>query len=479
MIKNSNHNRNTEKKELKDEVFKLLRPLAEPIYMLLEKSGKADILGTRENFERLNPAADPQKALRENGIRIISYALLVLMVTVVLTILCLFAREEPLTGDNGIKRGAVGEGSREYELDVSTQSGSDLQKITVVVSEQKCSAEELDSYFEEVYDGLVKAVLGANTSVQEVRENLKLVNEVPGTVVKVKFDDPDIRYIYSDGAIRFENIREPVVVTLTAELTYFDEVRYYSFPVRILPHEENTESFLEGVERLVYERDQATAGSEYLELPDKLDGKPLFWASRRDSTAGVVAIGGLITVLAMIPAMAADTRKRCRERELQMNRDYSDIISKLSLLLTAGMTCRGAWEKIVGDYQAQKENMSAKHTGKPKNGDCRFAYEEMARALSQMRMGRPEGAVYEEFGIRCGVITFQRMGSLLAKNLKRGSREITRLLEAEARDAFEERRQSVRQKGEEVGTKLLFPMFGMFGLVIAIVVVPAFSGMGM
>ena len=42
------------------------------------------------------------------------------------------------------------------------------------------------------------------------------------------------------------------------------------------------------------------------------------------------------------------------------------------------------------------------------------------------------------------------------------------LLEQEAEEAFEERKNSAKKLGEEAGTKLLFPMLLMLGIVIAI-----------
>lgn len=82
---------------------------------------------------------------------------------------------------------------------------------------------------------------------------------------------------------------------------------------------------------------------------------------------------------------------------------------------------------------------------------------------------------YESFGTRCNLLAYQRFGTMLSRNLKRGSANIIDMLELESRDCIAERRENVRRKGEETGTKLLLPMFGMLILVIAIVVVPAFS----
>ena len=83
--------------------------------------------------------------------------------------------------------------------------------------------------------------------------------------------------------------------------------------------------------------------------------------------------------------------------------------------------------------------------------------------------------MYESFGTRCNLLAYQRFGTMLSRNLKRGSANIIDMLELESRDCIAERRENVRRKGEETGTKLLLPMFGMLILVIAIVVVPAFS----
>lgn len=62
---------------------------------------------------------------------------------------------------------------------------------------------------------------------------------------------------------------------------------------------------------------------------------------------------------------------------------------------------------------------------------------------------------------------------MLAQNLKMGSYGLVALLEQEAERAFEVRKASAKRYGEEAGTKLLFPMMLMLGLVIVVLMVPA------
>ena len=66
-----------------------------------------------------------------------------------------------------------------------------------------------------------------------------------------------------------------------------------------------------------------------------------------------------------------------------------------------------------------------------------------------------------------------KLASLLGQNIKKGTKDISRMLEEEAKDAFELRKSMAKQKGEEAGTKLLIPMIIMLVIVMVIVMVPS------
>ena len=48
------------------------------------------------------------------------------------------------------------------------------------------------------------------------------------------------------------------------------------------------------------------------------------------------------------------------------------------------------------------------------------------------------------------------------------------MLREECEQALEERKARARKAGEQAGTKMLFPMMMMFGIIIVIIMVPAF-----
>lgn len=143
--------------------------------------------------------------------------------------------------------------------------------------------------------------------------------------------------------------------------------------------------------------------------------------------------------------------------------DYPEIVNKMTLFIGAGMTVKRAWQKIVEDYERQKENLGE-----------RYAYEEMKRTCHEMKSRVTEADCYENYGRRCEVQVYIRFGALLSQNLRKGTKGMTQILKQESLQAFEERKARARRLGEEAGTKLLLPMFLMLAVVLVIVIVPAF-----
>ena len=164
----------------------------------------------------------------------------------------------------------------------------------------------------------------------------------------------------------------------------------------------------------------------------------------------------------------ANQEKELARRRAQMQRDYPEIISKLTLLLGAGMTVKRAWRKIVMDYEEEKDIWG-----------IRYAYEEMRQGCNEMESGITEAESYERFGRRCGMQIYVKLGALLSQNLRKGAKGMNQILKTEASQAFEERKARARRLGEEAGTKLLAPMFLMLAVVLVIVIVPAFMSVQM
>lgn len=451
----------------KEHPLKPVYPLASVMFTFICRLGGRDLFGSEEEFSRLYPGAKPAEILKENAYKALAYVIVIVFGTCVITALYLCTGKSPIEDGNRLLRGETGSGETEYRLTVT--DGEKEREVTVSVSEQRLPEEDIDAYFDRLFALLEKAVLAENASPDEITGDVNLVKKIPGTDVTVRWEDIDFNYIYSDGRVRRDELKESVITSLTAELTYFDEVRLCTFSLRILPEEEDEEKvYLDMLQGILKDEDEASGGDRYFTLPSQVGDKEISWSAGRRNNAGTLVILGIVAALAVIPGLLAELKQKSRRRTEQMLKDYPDIVSKLVMLLTAGMTCRGAWTKICSDYAAGSSG---------KGREEGYAYQEMLRALNEMNLGASEAGVYEKFGIRCGVIQYQRLGTLLSKNLRRGSSDLTGMLELEAKEAFGERIENVRQRAEETGTRLLFPMLGMMCIVMAIVVVPAWMGM--
>ena len=68
----------------------------------------------------------------------------------------------------------------------------------------------------------------------------------------------------------------------------------------------------------------------------------------------------------------------------------------------------------------------------------------MIQTCHEMDSGVTESESYENFGRRCDVQVYIRLGALLSQNLRKGTKGLTELLKLESIQAFEERKH--RQK---------------------------------
>ena len=178
----------------------------------------------------------------------------------------------------------------------------------------------------------------------------------------------------------------------------------------------------------------------------------------------------MVAVAAVLLSGREQKMKAAAIRNRQLRYDYSELVSKLTLLVGAGMTIRGAWIRMTKDYLS-----GITSEGQEK----KTAYDEMAVSAMQLDNGVPEAVVYENFARRCNTKEYLKLGMLLEQNIRKGSADLLGLLEQETYMAFEEHKEMARKKGEEAGTKLLIPMIIMLVIVMVIVMAPAMMSFGL
>ena len=129
------------------------------------------------------------------------------------------------------------------------------------------------------------------------------------------------------------------------------------------------ESFLQALDEILKRTDEETQTEEMFELPEKVGDVEVGWEEKEDNGLLMFMFLGLVGACIIIPAMKQDIKKKKKLRNEQMMRDYPDIISKFVMLITAGMTCRGAWGKICADYVRTRDKQKSDRKNQKEHGE--------------------------------------------------------------------------------------------------------------
>lgn len=365
-----------------------------------------------------------------------------------------------------LTRPEYGDSAAQYSFNAKLEDG-DQESIHLTLDAQVYSAEEIQQRFEDYYLVLKDKVKGSNSSLQEIRTDLDFSEEPEWKAIDVTWSSSDYDYITEEGQVLLEKAPEGTTgLSLYLNMSYEQYSRMFEIPVTIVKYPSDSSGSLQSY--LVNAQENSLEEKTFL-LPDVFDGKKVQYTRKTDYSVAAGLILLIITVFfLLLYRQYAVIKDQCVKRERQMKADYPEIISKLLILIRAGMPVRSAWIRIVEDYYIQKK----------KTGQTRYAFEEMGAAVKEMNTGISEGQAYLLFGKRCEQHLYLKLGSLLEQNLKKGSYGIADLLESERIQALEERRRQVRAEGELAGTKLMMPMMMLFALVLMIIMVPALMSFG-
>lgn len=146
-----------------------------------------------------------------------------------------------------------------------------------------------------------------------------------------------------------------------------------------------------------------------------------------------------------------------KRRDKLLN-DFPRILSKLALLLNAGLTLRLAWDIVS-------------------NSDEGSLYTEMKLTCEDISNGVSEVEAYRNFAERCNVKEIRKFASVLVQNIQKGNKEITYLIKEIAEDSWLQKKYNVKIRGELASSKLMLPVGLMLVAVMIMIVIPIFSSL--
>ena len=148
------------------------------------------------------------------------------------------------------------------------------------------------------------------------------------------------------------------------------------------------------------------------------------------------------------------------ERKEAMITEFPRVISKLTLLISAGMPLREGWRRVS------------------LSGDG-LLYKEMQATMDEMSNGVMEVQAYKNFGSRCDVKEIQKFSSMLIQNMQKGSRELSGYMRDLASDMWNIRKDIAKKKGDKAASLLLVPTTLIFIGILIMVIAPAMAQMSL
>ncbi|MCR4677308.1 MAG: type II secretion system F family protein [Lachnospiraceae bacterium] len=166
-------------------------------------------------------------------------------------------------------------------------------------------------------------------------------------------------------------------------------------------------------------------------------------------------------IVAFVMFYYADTKITdiTKKREEKITDEFCNMISKMALLINAGMITKEAWDKIADSSEG-------------------ILYEEMRRASQEIANGVAEVDAYIGFGDRCDVAIVKKFVSMLVQNLSKGNKELVDFLKSESALSWEEKKHLVKRKGEAASSKLMIPLTLIMIGIFVMILVPICSKIG-
>lgn len=367
---------------------------------------------------------------------------------------------------NVLERQAYGDGNYDAELIWEIPEKELEQELSVHVAEQGLTKEEQQALLAAAEQEIAETFPGENESVDEIRKDVCIQSQYQDGQVTADWSFDSYQYIDLEGHVMNDSLEEEeILVKAVVELGCDSQTLEYQFFFQICPKiYSEKEKINNKLKQELIKKNEKTNDSTLI-LPESIDDQTIIWKEKSERMPLKLLFLGMIATGCVPLVEKSRKQEEEKRRKEKLQSEYPELVSKLTILLGAGMTLFSAWNKIATNYSNKRKNNTIL---------IHPLYEEMLITCHEIESGVGEARAYERFGERCGLHRYRKFCSLLVQNLRKGTRGLVQLLEQEVSDAFEERKNLAKKSGEEAGTKMLFPMMMMFGIIIVIIMVPAF-----
>lgn len=415
----------------------------------------------RERLKRLYPGKDENELVKAFYMKKFKLMGLILCGGIVLALLLFISNEVQgrISKEGEIIRDDYNGLTIEIPARVYSEQYGEMD-VDIAVAPRTYTEEEREEIFHEAEQWLEQVMTGNNDGLDCVRENLVFPGFYEDTDIKIEYSSSNYGLVNGSGEVKNQELEKEEKVLIRAEFSYDNVTKTKDYEVTVYPPiltpEEEFKKALE--ETLVIENILQKEKEVFL-LPKQVGKEQVTFQEKGNKNFIYIFFLGILCALCLYKGMDKDLDKLYEKRQQTLLFRYPEFVSKLALLTGTGMSVTGAIRRIYADKRDEK--------GDP-------LYEELGIFVRGLDNGMLEEHALEEFGKRSGLIQYRKFCTLLSINMKKGSLNLKTMLENEAEEAFTNHQQQIKKMGEEAGTKLLLPMIMMLGVVVVIIMIPAF-----
>ncbi|MBQ7774494.1 MAG: type II secretion system F family protein [Lachnospiraceae bacterium] len=168
----------------------------------------------------------------------------------------------------------------------------------------------------------------------------------------------------------------------------------------------------------------------------------------------VVGFAGML-LLGYIPYDGLHAK--AKKRQEAIDRDFPNVISKIALLVTAGMNIVKAMDETA-------------------NSDETTMYLELQKTMKEINQSVSVEAALIHLQCRCNNKYLDKMITIVSKSYVAGNANLADNLRAINAECWLDKKHNARRMGEVVQSKLFIPTMLMFVGILIVIIIPAMSG---
>ncbi len=182
----------------------------------------------------------------------------------------------------------------------------------------------------------------------------------------------------------------------------------------------------------------------------------LIFASGDNQKGMLILLIGSALAAVICYAFYDDATDNASKRREAIKRQIPQVLSKLALLITSGMSLSQAWKETAYSQNAE-------------------IYLEMQKTCEELDNLVSPDVAFANFAQRCNTKETSKLATSLIQSMSKGNRELGLLIKNMAAESWLERKHLAKQDSETANAKLLIPTLLLFLMIIVMIMVPITS----